>query len=100
MKLNEIRMVLSLTCEEASHLASEGLDRKLSRGERWALRVHTVVCRSCRQMMKQLDAMRLLLSKMSQSQRRSLCDQLPKLSADRKQHIKRLLCDAASGDLS
>jgi hypothetical protein len=100
MKLNEIRMLLSLTCEEASHLVSEGMDRELSRGERWALRMHTMVCRSCRRMIKQLETMRLLLAKMSQSQRRTLCNQLPQLSTDRKQQIKRLLRDAGGGELS
>jgi hypothetical protein len=94
MNLRELRMILSLSCEEASHLTSDSLDRELSRSERWALRMHLLVCRGCRQFKRQLDLMRTLLSKSPDSLNRSMSEQLPQLSAGRREHIKRLLREA------
>jgi hypothetical protein len=87
-------MLVSLSCEEASRLASESLDRDLSRSERWALRSHGFICRSCHRMMRQLAMMRALLSKMPAASHEQLRQQLPQLSADRKQQIKQLLREA------
>jgi Putative zinc-finger len=36
-----------LTCREASHLLSEGLDRPLRPWERLGLRIHLGICRGC-----------------------------------------------------
>ena len=94
MALRDVRMLVSLSCDEASRLASESLDRPLLGRERWALRWHTFVCRSCRRLMRQLETMRALLSNMSPSSQQQLREKLPRLSADRKQQIKRLLLDA------
>ena len=99
MTLRDIRMLVSLSCEEASRLASESLDRPLLRRERWALRGHTLVCRSCRRLIRQLTTMRALLSKMPQASQQQLRENLPQLSLDRKQQIKQLLRDARQADL-
>lgn len=50
-----------LTCKEASQLASEMHDRKLSRRERIALRIHIWMCRNCRRFEKQLTFLRRAL---------------------------------------
>ena len=94
MNLRDLRMILSLSCEEASHLTSDALDRELSRSERWALRLHTLVCRGCRRFKQQLDLMRALLSKSPDAQHRSISEQLPQLSVARREHIKKLLHEA------
>lgn len=96
MSLHELRMLINLSCEEASRLASESLDRELSRNERWALRSHTFLCRSCRQLVRQLAMMRDLLSNMPVASHEHLREQLPQLSADRKHRIKQLLRDAGN----
>jgi putative zinc finger protein len=99
MNLREIRMILSLSCEEASHLTSDALDRELSRGERWALRLHTLFCGGCRRLKQQLDLIRALLSKSPDSLDRSAGEPLPQLSSDRREHIKQLLREAARTEL-
>ncbi len=91
-------MLVSLSCEEASRLASESLDRELTRGERWALRSHAFLCRNCRQLVRQLAMMRNLLSNMPAASHEHLREQLPQLSADRKQQIKQLLRDAGTAE--
>jgi predicted anti-sigma-YlaC factor YlaD len=100
MNLRKLRMILSLSCEEASHLTSDALDRELSRSEQWALRLHLLVCHACRRFKEQLDLMRALLAKSPDSLDRSMSEQLPQLSADRRQHIKQLLREAKRTELS
>jgi anti-sigma factor RsiW len=46
--------LLNLPCEGMSRLASESLDRELTRGERAALRMHTFYCSACRRYLRQL----------------------------------------------
>jgi predicted anti-sigma-YlaC factor YlaD len=46
--LSDIKMVLTLKCEESSRLLSAELDRPLRPAERIALRMHLFVCRACR----------------------------------------------------
>jgi hypothetical protein len=36
-----------LTCRQATRLISDGLDRPLSRAERWRLGVHLLLCAPC-----------------------------------------------------
>jgi hypothetical protein len=98
MNLRELRKILSLSCEEASHLTSDALDRELSRSERWALRLHLLFCHGCRRLKQQLDLMRTL-TKSPQSRHRPMSEQLPQLSTDRKEHIKQLLREAARAEL-
>jgi hypothetical protein len=100
MTPRDVKMLIGLSCDEASRLASEALDRELSRNERWALHWHTLVCRNCRRLLQQLRSMRALLSNMSQSSQQQLRGQLPQLSADRKQQIKQLLRDARQTEQS
>jgi hypothetical protein len=98
MKLHDVRMIVHLSCEEASRLASAALDRDLSRSERWGLRLHTLICGSCRRMQRQLDVLRRLATSMPESARQQIRDAMPHLSADRKQQVKRLLSDASRAD--
>jgi hypothetical protein len=100
MNLRKVRMILSLSCEEASRLTSDALDRELSRSERWALRLHLLFCHGCRRFKQQLDMIRALLSKSPDSIDRSMSEQLPQLSADRRQQIKQLLREAMRTELS
>lgn len=47
-----------LACRRATELASAAMDRPLTRRERVSLRVHLVVCSSCRRATKQFRRMR------------------------------------------
>lgn len=49
---------LTLSCEEATRLLSEGQDRPLGATERTVLRMHTWVCSGCRQFGHQLGFVR------------------------------------------
>jgi hypothetical protein len=100
MSFRNLRMILSLSCEEASRLTSDALDRELSRSERWALSLHRFVCRGCRRFKKQLDLMRALVSKSPDSLHRAMSEQMPHLSADRRERIKQLLREAARTESS
>lgn len=46
--------ILTLPCEEAARIMSDGMDRELSWIERAALRGHLVSCRSCKRFRRQL----------------------------------------------
>ena len=47
---------MMLSCKEASRLASEGLDGKLSLAKRLALRMHLLLCAACRAYGRQVRA--------------------------------------------
>ena len=47
-----------LNCKEATHLASERLDRRLGFGERLLLRLHLMVCDGCSRVARQFAFMR------------------------------------------
>lgn len=47
-----------LTCQETTHLVSQGLDRDLAFGERVALRLHLAVCIGCRRTRRQMAFLR------------------------------------------
>lgn len=44
-----------LNCRQATQLCSQERDRPLSRSERIALRLHTLICSSCANFRKQMD---------------------------------------------
>jgi hypothetical protein len=66
--LQSIRKILTLRCEEAADLLSAAQDGSLSLAERWALRMHLLVCRPCRRFRRQLALLRDVL--------RQVCDQV------------------------
>lgn len=92
MTLREGWKLVSLGCEEASRLASAAQDRPLVWHERWALRLHGFTCRNCRLLVRQLETLRAVLTRLPDSLRKS--EALPRLSAERKLRIKQLLRDA------
>ncbi len=49
---------MMLSCKDASHLVSEGLDRRLGFGERIALRVHLAICDGCTNFSEQMAFLR------------------------------------------
>ena len=57
-----------LKCQQATQLLSEQLERPLSRGEVWSLRLHTSLCKSCRNFGKQMPQLRQILQAYKQQQ--------------------------------
>lgn len=47
-----------MNCRQAARLLSEAMDRPLTRGERLALRLHTLLCSGCRNYRRQLAFLR------------------------------------------
>ncbi len=56
-----------LTCKEASRLTSDGLDGKLSLGQRLGLRMHLMLGRGCTRVSNQLQFLRRAMSQMRES---------------------------------
>lgn len=59
--LYDIKMVLTLTCEKSSRLLSDDLERPLTTVERTALRLHLLLCRSCRRFRRNIRFLRDLM---------------------------------------
>lgn len=53
--------MLGLTCRTAYELSSEQMDRELSFGEAFRLRVHLLICRVCRRLPAQFRGLRELV---------------------------------------
>jgi Putative zinc-finger len=56
-----------LNCKQTSQLVSQSLDRRLTLQERFAVRVHLLICKYCKRFSQQLLAMRLGLQRMTKS---------------------------------
>ena len=56
-----------LDCQQASQLISKSLDRQLSWRERFAVRLHLLICKYCKRFSQQLITMRKALNRLSQS---------------------------------
>ena len=57
-----ISRILALNCRDAAPLVSAAMDEPLSRADRWALRLHLVVCAPCRRYRRQLASIRSILT--------------------------------------
>jgi hypothetical protein len=90
--------LLALSCREASRLISESLDRKLTRRERWSLRIHTLLCRICRRFARQMDMIREAVANMPNALREKWTDNTARLPAARRAQIKRLLAEARQAE--
>lgn len=86
----------NLDCRAASELASDSLDRDLTRGERLALRLHQLVCPPCRQLIAQFQTIRRAVASLPTPWRRDWNNDSVELSAERRAAIKKLLHEAHS----
>ena len=60
---HSILKILTLKCREAAELTSASMDGDLTRADRWALRLHLMVCTACRRYRRQLRALRQFLER-------------------------------------
>ena len=71
-----------MTCQQASQLLSQSLDRRLSRMERFRLRFHLLICRTCtrfgQQMLSLAKAIRQQVSLMEQNEEIKLSEEAVK----------------------
>ncbi|MBN1909091.1 MAG: zf-HC2 domain-containing protein [Pirellulales bacterium] len=59
------KLILTLHCDESSHLLSDAQDRELTRVERAALSFHLMLCRNCCRFRRQLEFMRKALRRLA-----------------------------------
>ena len=83
--LSAIKLILTLKCEQSTHLVSDSLDRDLSFSERWAVRLHYVACWSCRRFGKQIRQLRDVIEKQTKP------TEEPKLSPEAIERIRKSL---------
>lgn len=57
-----------LNCKQTSVLVSQSLDRRLTLRERWAVRLHLLICVYCRRFLQQLKWMRKALHSWQQTE--------------------------------
>jgi predicted anti-sigma-YlaC factor YlaD len=57
-RLKDCWHLLNVPCEGMSRLASESLDRDLTRLERLALRAHIIYCSACRRYLGQIELLK------------------------------------------
>ncbi|MBA4104201.1 MAG: hypothetical protein C0485_00455 [Pirellula sp.] len=88
----------NLDCRAASELASDSLERDLTRGERLALRLHQLVCPPCRHLIAQFQTIRRAVASLPRSWRRDWNNDSVELSAERRAAIKQLLQEANSAE--
>jgi hypothetical protein len=77
-----------LTCKETSLLVSQSLDRKLSWGERVAVRFHLFACEACKRFKAQITFLRAAVQHGAEKIESA---STLKLSAPARQRIKRAL---------
>ena len=56
-----------LDCKQASQIISQSLDRNLTLRERFALRLHLLICAYCKRFSQQLQTMRVAIKRMTSS---------------------------------
>jgi len=84
-----IKEILTLNCEQASRLLSHQQDAELTRSERWALKLHLLICRACRRYKSQLGMVRKTFSIL-----RGKADTSPpelRISDEKRDEIKKTL---------
>ena len=56
-----------LSCKETTRLLSQGADRRLGFGERFALRLHLAICDGCRNVNAQFKFLRRAVKNLSRA---------------------------------
>lgn len=79
--------LLNMPCEGMTRLASESLDRSLTRLERVALRCHLSYCAACRRFVRQVEVLRLAVRRIEVGEPLTG----PGLPSDVRERIKRSL---------
>ncbi|WP_425395269.1 zf-HC2 domain-containing protein [Aeoliella sp.] len=87
MKFPDLKLILKCQCQQASLLASEALDRDLTFSERWAVRMHFLVCKPCRRVARQLRQLQQAARQMPDEVRRALGKSCEGLSPSAKSQI-------------
>ncbi len=94
MKIAGVLLILTCKCDQAMPLHSDSLDRPLSFSERWALRLHQLVCSNCRRVSRQLQWLHGTLARIPVEVRERLylraCMLLPETKSRIKQRLREI----------
>jgi hypothetical protein len=63
-------MKLDLGCDDVSRLISEGLDQSLSGPERTRMRLHFIICETCRNVDEQMQFLRSAMRQLGRDDKR------------------------------
>ena len=56
-----------LSCKQASQIISQSLDRSLTMRERFALKLHLLICKYCKRFSQQIQTLRVAMKQMISS---------------------------------
>ena len=87
MRFSDVRFILYCQCHDSSLLASESLDRELTFTERWAMRLHHLVCSRCHRVARQLRRLHAAVAEMPSAVRRAMLRRTCELSPTAKARI-------------
>ena len=91
--LKRFKQILTLSCEESTRLVSESLERRLTRGERVAVKAHAMLCRSCRLFHRHVALIRDAIRRGEPASALSAC-----LSQEQRQRLQQVLAHADGDD--
>lgn len=82
-----------LSCKDASHLVSESQERPLGFRERWGLRMHLLICFSCRRFERQITLLRLALKMLGKRAETESADDSADFPPEAKERIRKALAE-------
>ena len=93
---SDMQKVFGLTCDEASKLLSDGMERTLTRPERIGLRLHLWICRACRRFRRQILLLRRLMHGLAQEDPPE--DSAPGLTEDSRARLRDAIRKASGAE--
>lgn len=91
--IQKLRLILTIQCDQVSRLESESFERKLPWHEAWALRLHRLVCKSCRQFLRHLRIMHESFQRLSRVDENVAEPQPLELSPSAKERIRQRIAE-------
>ncbi len=72
-----------LSCKQASKIISQSLDKPLTMRERFALKLHLIICKYCKRFSQQVQTLRVALKQMISSIENNNTIELPSAAKNR-----------------
>jgi predicted anti-sigma-YlaC factor YlaD len=90
-RLSTIWRLLNLPCREISELVSLSLDHEPPRAERLAVTLHLLYCKACRRFRRQVLTLKSAMARLASDASCAELAEIPHLSPDARERIKRAL---------
>ena len=72
-----------LSCKQASQIISQSLDKPLTMRERFALKLHLIICKYCKRFSQQVQTLRVAIKQMISSIENNNTIELPSAAKNR-----------------